>query len=104
MSNERCSELVVENNQINILKDTLRDKNNDIKELKRNLEDLGKSRNQGNNTPGDKTNDELRLKIVDLMEENKTVKQALAVATIGLKPSLSTDRLKPSSSTDRIAK
>eukprot|EP00596_Hydrurales_sp_CCMP1899_P005465 CAMPEP_0119044070 /NCGR_PEP_ID=MMETSP1177-20130426/28317_1 /TAXON_ID=2985 /ORGANISM="Ochromonas sp, Strain CCMP1899" /LENGTH=440 /DNA_ID=CAMNT_0007013497 /DNA_START=132 /DNA_END=1454 /DNA_ORIENTATION=- len=93
MSDEKCSEFVIENKQIDTLKDTLRDKNNNIKELKRNIEDLGKNKNQGNTISGDKTNDELRLKIVDLMEENKTLKQALAVATIGLKPSSSTDRI-----------
>lgn len=90
---ERCSELIIENNQINVLKDGLRDKNNYIKELKRNIEDLGKNRNQANNISGDKTNDELRSKIVNLMEENKTLKQALAAATIGLKSSSSTDRI-----------
>jgi predicted RNase H-like nuclease (RuvC/YqgF family) len=93
MSDEKCSEFVIENKQIDTLKDTLRDKNNNIKELKRSIEDLGKNKNQGNTISGDKTNDELRLKIVDLMEENKTLKQALAVATIGLKPSSSTDRI-----------
>jgi predicted RNase H-like nuclease (RuvC/YqgF family) len=93
MSDEKYSELVIENKQIDILKDTLRDKNNNIKELKRNIEDLGKNKNQGNTISGDKTNDVLRSKVVDLMEENKTLKQALSVATIGLKASPSTDRI-----------
>ena len=78
ISEEKCSDLAAENGQIDNLKSTLRDRNNCIKDLKRTLE--GKEKNK-HVDPED--SDDFRLKIVELMRENKTLKQALAVATVG---------------------
>ena len=75
---EKISELTIENTQINTLKDTLRERNNSIKDLKRNLDDR-----ERNKKTAPEDSDELRLRIVDLMAENKTLKQALAAATVG---------------------
>ena len=84
---EKCKDLTTENGQIDVLRDTLRDRNNNIKDLKRSLEEKEKNKNIA---PED--SDELRLKIVDLMRENKTLKQALSAATMGSKQG-STERI-----------
>lgn len=79
---ERNQDLTSENAQIKILKDTLRDRNNSIKDLKRSLEEKDKARSNG---PSDVSNDALRIRMADLMNENKTLKQALAAATAGVR-------------------
>lgn len=82
MMEERTQDLATENAQINVLKDTLRDRNNSIKDLKRSLEEKDKARSSG---PGDVSNDALRMRMADLMNENKTLKQALAAVTVGVR-------------------
>ena len=78
----RTQDLTAENVQINVLKDTLRDRNNSIKDLKRSLEEKDKARSSG---PSDVSNDALRMRMADLMNENKTLKQALAAVTVGVR-------------------
>jgi predicted RNase H-like nuclease (RuvC/YqgF family) len=85
---EKNQELVSDNMQVNVLKDTLRDRNNTIKDLKRSLEEREKAKSSG---PGEGTSDDLRSRIADLMNENKTLKQALSAATAGVRGS--TDRI-----------
>lgn len=75
---EKCTELTAENGQINVLKSTLRDRNNSIKDLNRILEEREKNKQ----LPLENF-DDLRQKIVELMRENKTLKQALTAATLG---------------------
>jgi predicted RNase H-like nuclease (RuvC/YqgF family) len=82
MMEERNQDLTSENAQINILKDTLRDRNNSIKDLKRSLEEKDKARSSG---PSDISTDALRIRMADMMNENKTLKQALAAATAGVR-------------------
>ena len=83
ISEEKCIDLTAENGQINVLKSTLRDRNNSIKDLNRILEDREK-----NKQPSSESFDDLREKIVELMRENKTLKQALTVATVGPRQNL----------------
>lgn len=79
---ERTLDLTAENAQINVLKDSLRDRNNNIKDLKRNLEEKDKARSSGSS---EVSNDALRVRMADLMNENKTLKQALAAVTVGVR-------------------
>jgi chromosome segregation ATPase len=85
---EKNQELASDNMQVNVLKDTLRDRNNTIKDLKRSLEEREKAKSSG---PGEGSPDDLRSRIADLMNENKTLKQALSAATAGVRGS--TDRI-----------
>jgi predicted RNase H-like nuclease (RuvC/YqgF family) len=94
LSEDENKNLNVENLKINVLKDSLREKNNSIQELKRNFDDREKNKNIDGGLSKDKSSDDLRLKIVDYMEENKTLKRALAAATMGHR----------TPSVDRIAK
>lgn len=85
ISDEKNQELTIENNQISVLKDTLRERNNNIKDLKRSLEERDKTRSSA---PTDGSTAEMRIKISDLMSENRTLKQALAAATMGVRASM----------------
>lgn len=82
MMEEKNQDLTAENAQINVLKDSLRDRNNSMKDLKRSMEEKDKGRSSG---PSDVSTDALRVRMADLMNENKTLKQALAAVTVGVR-------------------
>ena len=85
ISDDKNQELIIENNQISVLRDSLRERNNTIKDLKRSLEERDKTRNSA---PVDSSTADMRIKMSDLMNENRTLKQALAAATMGVRASV----------------
>jgi chromosome segregation ATPase len=85
---QRCSELAREAGQVTELKNTVREKSIQIKELNRLLEEQRKltaaSSSSSSAANGEsKDTSDLRRKVADLMQDNQRLREALAVATAG---------------------